>query len=164
MIRSAYPTAKIEPTVKLPAELDVEIESHKAIVDVVRGRISHSGPLSAEELAALISLDPCKVAASLEAIEGEGLVLRGQFTDTAWSRGEAGRNSEWCERRLWRGFIASRSPGCGNGSRRWSRTTICTSSPGHRGSGITAAMAPPRFATPCNNCKASNWRPARGNG
>ncbi len=99
-IRAAYPQANIQPSIVLPAELERELESHRAIVDVVRGRIAHSGPVSPDELAALLSLDPAQVAASLEAIEGEGLVLRGQFTDTAWSRGEAGRNSEWCERRL----------------------------------------------------------------
>jgi len=100
VVRSVYPAAKIEPAVQLPAELDGEIESHVARVALVRGRISHSGPQTPEQLAALLSLEPSQVAAVLEAIEGEGLVLRGQFTEGAWSRGEEGRNSEWCERRL----------------------------------------------------------------
>jgi ATP-dependent Lhr-like helicase len=99
-VRALYVSATIEPKITLPPELDKEIESHVALVDVVRGRISHCGPMTPEALAALLSLEPSQVAAALEAIEGEGLVLRGQFTEAAWNRGDAGRNSEWCERRL----------------------------------------------------------------
>jgi ATP-dependent helicase Lhr and Lhr-like helicase len=99
-IEAAYPEAKVEPPVVLPESLSAEVESHVARVAIVRGRISHSGPTTAEQLAALLSLEPNQVAVALEALEGEGLVLRGQYTEAAWSLGEAGRNSEWCERRL----------------------------------------------------------------
>jgi ATP-dependent Lhr-like helicase len=100
IVRSVYPDAKIAPKIQLPADLDAEVESHVARVAVVRGRISHCGPQTPEELAALLSLEPSQVAAALEALEGEGLVLRGQYTEAAWALGEAGRNSEWFERRL----------------------------------------------------------------
>ena len=99
-IRAAYPAAMIEPAITLPADLDVVVESHVAIVDIVRGRVSFSGPITPEALAALLSLETNQVSAALEAIEAEGIVLRGQFTETAWNLGDAGRNSEWCERRL----------------------------------------------------------------
>jgi ATP-dependent Lhr-like helicase len=100
VVRALYPAAECAPLIRLPSELDRSLESHVALVDVVRGRILHSGPQTPEQLAALLSLEPSQVSAALEAIEGEGLVLRGQFTETAWTLGEAGRNSEWCERRL----------------------------------------------------------------
>jgi ATP-dependent Lhr-like helicase len=100
IVRAVYPEALFSPAIELPPALDAEVESHVGRVAIIRGRVSHSGPQTAAELAALLSLEPNQSAAALEALEGEGVVLRGQFTEAAWALGEAGRNSQWCERRL----------------------------------------------------------------
>jgi ATP-dependent Lhr-like helicase len=100
VLRSAYSQGRCEPAVNLPAELERQWEPHEAWVALCRGRTMYAGPQTTAALAALLSLEPSAVQAACEALEGEGVVLRGQFTAEAWSHSEAGRNSEWCERRL----------------------------------------------------------------
>jgi ATP-dependent Lhr-like helicase len=64
-------------------------------LELVRGRLEFSGAVTATQIAHDFALPVSSVQAALEALEGEGFVLRGQFTATADS-GEP----EWCERRL----------------------------------------------------------------
>ena len=98
-----------EPPVELPAELQTAFdERSRAWVELVRGRVQHSGPTTAEQLAKSVCLDSDCVATSLEALEGEGIVLRGRFTsntrpDSSETSGEGQDKSpsiEWCDRRL----------------------------------------------------------------
>jgi ATP-dependent helicase Lhr and Lhr-like helicase len=100
IVQAAHPTAVCVPSLQLSPELNQPLEAHQAWVELVRGRTMHSGPQTAEALAALLSLEPSQVSAACEALEAEGLLMRGQFTPAAWANQEAGRNSEWCERRL----------------------------------------------------------------
>lgn len=65
----------------------------------------HVGPTKASELGEKLGLEPASIFSSLEALEGQGVVMRGQFTLTgrsASSDHDASRYSqlEWCDRRL----------------------------------------------------------------
>ena len=103
LIIAVYPHASAHPPVVLPEPLQVEVPRHDAITALVRGRIEHSGPTSAEELAEFLALEPDTLRAALEALEGQGVVLRGNFTERA-QRIEAADGAtsgrEWCDRRL----------------------------------------------------------------
>lgn len=67
----------------------------EATTAVVRGWVCRLGPLTAVGLAERLGLDPAAVTSALEALEAQGLVLRGHFLP-----GEAGEPGEphWCER------------------------------------------------------------------
>ena len=93
LIETLYPNAQSEPTCSLPASLDRSWQSAEALVELVRGRIQYSGPTTAEDLSSRLGLENNLVRAALEALEGEGLVLRGSYS------GDAASN-EWCDRRL----------------------------------------------------------------
>lgn len=90
LVRALYDDAKCVPEVKLPAALEKEWEKSAAWVELLRGRMAASGPISVAELSALLGIAESHLAAALEALEGEGLVLRGRFSD----------ENQWCERRL----------------------------------------------------------------
>ncbi len=92
MIRATYKDATCEPVVELPDELKVAFERSKGWMEVVRGRIQHTGPTTVEELAEQLCLEPSQVESALEALEAEGVSMRGQFTSPD--------AREWCERRL----------------------------------------------------------------
>jgi len=64
----------------------------EALVDLVRGWISHLGPTSSRGLAKTLCLPERDVEQALLRLEAQGFVLRGQFTGDP--------QTEWCERRL----------------------------------------------------------------
>jgi ATP-dependent Lhr-like helicase len=61
-----------------------------ALVELLRGRVSITGPVTARELASSLSLDEREIDAALLKLESEGVVLRGTFSTPG----------EWCDRRL----------------------------------------------------------------
>jgi ATP-dependent Lhr-like helicase len=63
--------------------------------------MQHSGPMTAARLAAILEIETAAAGAALEALEGQGIVMRGRFTAAAQeaSAGDAA-GVEWCERRL----------------------------------------------------------------
>ncbi|HTN74827.1 MAG TPA: DEAD/DEAH box helicase, partial [Pirellulaceae bacterium] len=95
MVRALYDDATCVPELQLPAALDRVIEKSDAWVELMRGRIGVSGPVTASELSALFGIAASHLSAAFEALEGQGLVLRGRFS----SIGEHDE-IEWCERRL----------------------------------------------------------------
>ena len=64
-----------------------------AVTEILRGRLSVLGPVTALALAAPLGLDEAAADEALLALEGEGVVLRGSFTPGSDLR-------EWCDRRL----------------------------------------------------------------
>ncbi|MBX9791247.1 MAG: DEAD/DEAH box helicase [Pirellulales bacterium] len=96
LVRSLEPQAVARPAVSLPATVRSDWTSTEALVALVRGRLQVSGPRTADELGALVGLSESRVASALEALEGEGIAMRGQFRPA--SRGTS--LVEWCERRL----------------------------------------------------------------
>jgi ATP-dependent Lhr-like helicase len=111
LVRAALPDSVTEPQISLPAELDRTCTSIEGTLTLVRGRLEISGPVTAAEIAVDLGLDEPSVAASLEALEGEGVVLRGRFTPESGRKNPAASGQttsmstesgtiEWCDRRL----------------------------------------------------------------
>jgi ATP-dependent Lhr-like helicase len=83
----------------------------QAIVELLRGRLSVVGPTTARELAVALAIDVADADAALLALEGEGIVLRGQFLNAKPAKpakqdgfaalaSSAFPETEWCDRRL----------------------------------------------------------------
>ncbi len=91
-LRQIYPD--IPPTnLSSPVEA-LESSSETALRELVRGRLETAGPVREEALAELLQLDASEIHSALLALESEGFVLRGRFTDPQ------SESVEWCERSL----------------------------------------------------------------
>ena len=129
LVEAVYPKASFVPTIELPEELRTPWVSHEAVVSLLRGRMPCLGPLSTAEIGGQLGLPNSQVSAALEALEGEGLVIRGRFTAESHVGVEGNAATarfsdpqlEWCDRRLLRGFIAARWTDCGDRFSRLSR-------------------------------------------
>jgi ATP-dependent Lhr-like helicase len=99
VVRAAFPGAQADPAITLPERLEREVPRHEAITALTRGRIEHSGPTTASDIGEFLGLGEELVAASLEALEGRGVVLRGNFTRPPAAEAD-GKASQWCDRRL----------------------------------------------------------------
>jgi len=87
-----FPTASFEQ--KLP-EIQSSIPSRDdALLAMLNGWMTHLGPVTASDLADLLSLPSSEIEKTLLRLEASGAILRGKFTDS--HTGEI----EWCERRL----------------------------------------------------------------
>ncbi len=64
----------------------------EAIVELLRGRMTIAGPITAAALAGLLAIAEREVDAALLALEADGVVLRGRFSSEA--------PLEWCDRAL----------------------------------------------------------------
>jgi ATP-dependent Lhr-like helicase len=71
-------------------------ESDADCIEIVRGWLEASGPVTVSELAGKLDLEPGAVEGALGRIEAQGLALRGLFRNGAR---ESGRE-QWCDRRL----------------------------------------------------------------
>jgi len=96
-VQALYPDASIDPPLTVP-------DSHRgndgepwtrdtALVEVVRARLSGSGPQPIATIAASLALPASSVAIALGQLESEGYVMRGRFTPGV-------EEEEWCERHL----------------------------------------------------------------
>lgn len=96
-LQALYPDAATEPPLTVP-------DSHRgndgepwtrdaALVEVVRARLSGSGPQPLAAIAAGLALPASTVAIALGQLESEGYVMRGRFTPGV-------EEEEWCERHL----------------------------------------------------------------
>ncbi|MEO5657988.1 MAG: DEAD/DEAH box helicase, partial [Nitrospiria bacterium] len=91
LVRLARPD--IEP-VEAPDEMPPSSGTREeADLELVRGRMEVSGPVTAGELAATVGLPVPRIEAALAALEHQGFVLRGRFRPRA-------DETEWCARRL----------------------------------------------------------------
>ena len=95
LFTALYPAAQLEPPVITPAAHARELTPEAALVEVLRGRLTGSGPVTAPTLATLTGLDLARIEAALAALEAEGFAMRGRFTPEV-----AAGTVEWCERRL----------------------------------------------------------------
>ncbi len=95
MVYAAFPEAEASPPISLPEALirERQVDAEQANLMLVRGRLDVSGPTRAERIAADLGMNVDDVRASLERLESEGFVLRGQFSGDS-------EGTEWCERRL----------------------------------------------------------------
>ncbi len=96
-LREVYSGAECSPAIELPPELaSSSADASHVRTSLVRARLEICGPQTAEELAEALALERKFVERALVALEGEGTVLRGQYSEAAIARGE----TEWCDRRL----------------------------------------------------------------
>jgi ATP-dependent Lhr-like helicase len=65
-----------------------------ALLSLVTGWITHSGPVTEDQLATLFALPSSEIGKSLLRLESSGVILRGKFSNPA------ANETEWCERRL----------------------------------------------------------------
>ena len=91
-----YPDASCTPGINsLPAEIDLtdeQVDSQKVLTEIFRSRLESLGPVTAEILAMPLALNDTQTDQCLLALEQEGFVIRGQFSQQ--------QQQEWCERRL----------------------------------------------------------------
>ncbi len=102
ILNAAFDQIQAVPSVVLAPHLQHEWTRADAWVELARGRVQHSGPTTAELLAECLALQLAEVFSALEALEGQGVVLRGRFTSEAQAAEKEGDTApiEWCERRL----------------------------------------------------------------
>jgi ATP-dependent Lhr-like helicase len=92
---AVHPHASYDTRVVPPASRTTRVWTREeAIVELLRGRLTIVGPTTARELATTLAIGDEETLAALQTLEGEGVVLRGQFTP------ESARALEWCDRRL----------------------------------------------------------------
>jgi ATP-dependent Lhr-like helicase len=105
LVMVVHPDARLDPSIAVPADYAArQWETTAAARELLRGRLQAIGPVTATSLDATLALPDGGALAALGALEGEGFVLRGQFTDpAAMSDARATADTvepEWCERRL----------------------------------------------------------------
>ena len=112
-LQAQFPNATVEPVVVVPAEVRHDWQAEEVRVALVRGLLEISGPITVPHAATLLKLTESQTDAALQALEGEGVVLRGRFTpqplpgelsfDGAPDAGDGSPPAvevEWCHRRL----------------------------------------------------------------
>jgi ATP-dependent helicase Lhr and Lhr-like helicase len=87
-----FPSAALESP--LPDFESLASSREDALLSLLTGWISHCGPVTENQLAALLALPHSDIEKSLLRLESSGLILRGKFSSPA------ANESEWCERRL----------------------------------------------------------------
>jgi ATP-dependent Lhr-like helicase len=93
-LRAIHPDLVVSPLLQPPASrLAKPWTRDHAIAEVLRGRVTVTGPTTAAALADSLGIPPADVDNALLRLEAEGVVLRGRF-----SPGET--ELEWCERTL----------------------------------------------------------------
>ena len=98
LIRCLYPDASVDPP--LPDIGQPRPDGREAAVaELLRGWLESTGPNTAAALADRLVLPRTLVDSGLARLEGEGQVLRGQFTG-AGARGGDDVVVEWCNRRV----------------------------------------------------------------
>ncbi|HLG21405.1 MAG TPA: crosslink repair DNA glycosylase YcaQ family protein, partial [Candidatus Manganitrophaceae bacterium] len=112
MAAAARPDLSMDPPFDLPAGARVTWDAEEAEKRLVRGRMEAIGPVSSATLAASLGLTSNQIRRALEALEGDGSILRGRFTPEGVAASDpdetvsasAGNHSlevkEWVSRRL----------------------------------------------------------------
>lgn len=92
-VLAAFPDLVPARAVTPPPEVRFDWEAEEARVAFCRGLLEVSGPVATADVAARLRMKPHQALVSLEALEGEGVVLRGRFTPEAY-RGFAAVDAE----------------------------------------------------------------------
>jgi ATP-dependent Lhr-like helicase len=79
--------------------------SDESLVEIVRGRLEGSGPVTASSIGDSLALPESRINIALAALEAEGFAMRGRFSaaagpSTAFGPDAGADAEEWCERRL----------------------------------------------------------------
>jgi ATP-dependent helicase Lhr and Lhr-like helicase len=89
-----FPSATFEDSAVPIFESTAASNREDALHALVTGWITHSGPITASQLASVLSLPTSDIDKSFLRLECSGVILRGKFTDPA------SPETEWCERRI----------------------------------------------------------------
>ncbi|HZH04090.1 MAG TPA: DEAD/DEAH box helicase, partial [Myxococcaceae bacterium] len=100
-VRSIFPEAVLTPPL-VPLRGDEAVDRDAALVLAARGHLEVCGPVTADELAARLTLKASDVTQALFALEAQGQVLRGAFrhAPSPANKDPEARLGEWCDRRL----------------------------------------------------------------
>jgi ATP-dependent Lhr-like helicase len=95
MFQAVYPEMQLEPVITAPEEFAEKTWTRDdAVREILRGRMSALGPVTASELSRSLALPASDIDMALVRLESEGGIMRGRFTALKT------RELEWCERRL----------------------------------------------------------------
>jgi ATP-dependent Lhr-like helicase len=89
-----FPAAVFDESPLPDFEISVDAKREDSLFSLVTGWIAHCGPVTANQLATLLSLPASDIEKSFLRLESAGVILRGKFTDPS------SHETEWCERRL----------------------------------------------------------------
>ena len=97
LVKSCLPDVTFTPPVELPLGLEEQaVGEEEALRKIIQGWMEAIGPTTVTKLSHRLGIQAGKVEGALLALEGIGMVLRGQFTPGSSSAGE----TEWCDRVL----------------------------------------------------------------
>src|SRR5690606_7006614 len=99
-MQALFPDAKATRKVSLPKSLEREFDATELLTTLLRGWTETCGCVSAIELSELFGIPVNRIFASLEALEGEGVLLRGRFARIEGDVPSDSLEIEWCHRRL----------------------------------------------------------------
>ncbi|MDP2126464.1 MAG: DEAD/DEAH box helicase [Pseudohongiella sp.] len=97
--RAVFPQASCAKEPVLPDALLQEVDADDAVKTFVRRRLDVSGAVTAKLLSEQSGISVKKIDMALLALEREGFVFRGRFTQANVARTDEA-SLEWCERRL----------------------------------------------------------------
>ncbi len=83
LVSAAIDGVTAHPPVMLAERLQISWTQSNAWIELARGRVQHSGPATAAALGHAVGLTGQQMFSALEALEGQGVVLRGRFTAEA---------------------------------------------------------------------------------
>ena len=143
--RLVYQQAVCEPPLEVPNSVRQNWEEIEALVATIRGYVEFSGPVTAREIAAEMSLGESQVFSSLEAIEGEGTVLRGRFRSEDSPRRHGGTEDEGTNE----ASRAASAPGPSNGqTRSTTSSSLAPTAMPHTVPGLTPPGSPNSSSVP----------------
>ena len=99
---AVHPDTVLDPPISAPPSRAARTWTRpEALVELLRNRLAITGPVTAATLASSLGIAEADADESLLALEGEGVVLRGNFTPEIRLKPDATKApTEWCERRL----------------------------------------------------------------
>jgi ATP-dependent helicase Lhr and Lhr-like helicase len=86
-----FPGARLDPPIAAPSALARDWPPEEALVEILRGRLEGSGPVTAAELEDGLGRSESHILAALLTLETQGSAMRGRFERA---------QEEWCDRRL----------------------------------------------------------------
>ncbi len=89
-VLAMFPDSKLQPEIQTPDGVRLEWNDVDGRVATMRGLLETWGPLTHEEAARRTGTKPSQAFAALEALEGEGVVLRGRFRELGATAGLPG--------------------------------------------------------------------------
>jgi ATP-dependent Lhr-like helicase len=101
-IRAVHPDAIVEPAIEPPAARSGRAwERVEALTELIRGRMAILGPVTASAVADTLAIAAIDADAAFLALESEGCILRGRFSEPLVSAdGTRKADVEWCDRAL----------------------------------------------------------------